>query len=282
MLISIASGKGGTGKTTIALMMAGVMPEVTVVDCDVEEPNCHLFLKPQNLEIQEATVMMPRFNDVKCQGCGLCAQQCMFNAITIAGGKPLFFEELCHSCGGCVLSCPYDAITEVIKTVGQIERSRSEILPGITLKTGRLKVGVPSAVPVIRQLRNSEDNLRKGSHTILDCPPGTSCAMVSAVKDSDYCILVTEPTLFGKHDLELALNIAAVLNLKTGVVINKCDGSVYEQDIEELCESKNTDLLAKIPHSVDFARQYARGIISKEFMDAAQNIWAKIQGGEIA
>ncbi|VBB08369.1 Hypothetical protein LUCI_3641 [Lucifera butyrica] len=275
MFVSIASGKGGTGKTTLALLLAAAHKQITLIDCDVEEPNCHLFLKPTwEGEGKEVAVMVPRIDADRCNGCGACADLCLFNAIAVAGDKALVFDELCHSCGGCLLACRQGAIAEDRKPVGVITSGISTTIPGLRLVSGALNVGVPSGVPLIKAIKQKAMSL--GGDVIFDCPPGTSCSMVNAVRDSDFCILVTEPTPFGRHDLELAMNIAGLLRIPTGVVINKSDGA-GDESVEELCRDRRIPVLAKIPHSLSFARQYAAGIISDEFRAVAAGIWRQLR-----
>ena len=276
MRIGIASGKGGTGKTALALMLAVARPQSLLVDCDVEEPNCHLFLQPQWSEAGgvEVNVVIPLIDAALCDGCGACSAVCMFNAIAIVGKQALVFDELCHSCGGCRLACSRRAISEVTKTVGIIRQGVSGRYGGIRLLSGELKVGTPSAIPIIKKMQR-EIAGREGD-ILIDCPPGTSCSMVSSVQNCDFCVLVTEPTPFGRHDLELAMNITALLRIPTGVVINKSDGGDGDHSIESFCMERQTMILAKIPHSLTFAAEYAAGQIPLEFASLVRQIWEKI------
>lgn len=275
MRISIASGKGGTGKTTLALLLAATHRNITLIDCDVEEPNCHLFLKPQWQDAaQNVTVMVPYIDSDRCIGCGTCADICLFNAIAVTGEKALLFDELCHSCGGCILACQYGAIKEGQKQIGVITTGISTSIPGVRLMSGTLDVGVPSGVPLIRALKKEAQSIT--GDVIFDCPPGTACSMVNAVNDSDFCLLVTEPTPFGRHDLELAINIARLLQIPAGVIINKSDASAGDQSIADLCHNHQIPVLAKIPHSRSLAGQYAAGIIPDEFRDIASHIWHQL------
>lgn len=274
MLISIASGKGGTGKTTLALLLAAAHSQITLIDCDVEEPNCHLFLQPQwQSPEREITIMVPHVNIERCNGCGACSTVCLFNAIAVSGNSALLFDELCHSCGGCLLACQQHALEEKTKKIGTI-KTGTTAHPGVHLLSGTLQVGTSSAVPLIKQMKKECFSLT--GNVLIDCPPGTSCSMVNAVSGSDFCILVTEPTPFGKHDLELAMNIAAELQIPTGVVINKSDDADGDESIEAFCTSRHIPVLAKIPHSLSFAQQYATGHIPDYFQSIAASIWQQL------
>lgn len=274
LIVGIASGKGGTGKTTLALLMASSNQNALILDCDVEEPNCHIFLAPTWEEEHPIEIMIPQLKEETCTGCGRCSEICLFNAIAVGSNKALLFDELCHSCGGCLLVCPNQAWTESRKEIGRMRRGRAtNVVPGARIVSGILNIGVPNAAPLIKAMKKqhlSED-------VIVDCPPGTSCSMVAAVNGSDYCILVTEPTPFGLHDLKLAVGITELLKIPTGVVLNKSDGGAGDKEVADFCDGKNIELIGKIPHDRDFAMQYSKGIISPKYLSLAGGIWQTAQ-----
>lgn len=274
MIISIASGKGGTGKTTVALLMALSNRNAAILDCDVEEPNCHLFLEPEWGEESPVEIMIPQLNADKCTGCGRCSEICLFNAIAVGGNRALLFEELCHSCGGCLAICPNSAWTEARKEIGKVKRGVArKVAPGLPLISGLLHVGVPNATPLIKTIHKQ----RPSEDLIIDCPPGTSCSMVAAVKGSNFCLLVTEPTPFGLHDLTLAVGITKLLEIPAGVIINRSDGGVGDNEAVRLCNEQNVELVGRIPHDTEFAKQYSQGIISNKYKSLADDIWQRIK-----
>jgi MinD superfamily P-loop ATPase len=252
--IAVASGKGGTGKTTVAvnlaLSMVGEGP-VQVLDCDVEEPNAHLFLHPELNEVEAVTMGVPVVAYDKCDACGLCGEVCAFNAITVLAGNVLTFPELCHGCGGCILLCPQEALKEEEKEVGKITYGKGE---GFTFIQGKLKIGSPLAPPVIEAVK---ERAAKEGDVIIDASPGTSCPVVAAVRDTDFCLLVTEPTPFGRHDLDLAARMVKQLGVPTGVVLNRA--GTGDELIEEYCRENHLPLLLKIPFARSYAALYARG-----------------------
>lgn len=271
MIISIASGKGGTGKTSLALMLAAARDNITVMDCDVEEPNCHLFLQPAWQTEETVAVKIPVFDPAACDGCGRCSEVCLFNALAITAGKPLLFPELCHSCGGCLLACPRGAVGEEDKPVGSIRTGPAKAsTTGTKLISGLLQVGLPAAGPLIKALK---ERLPENGDIVIDSPPGTSCSMAAATAGSDYAVLVTEPTPFGLHDLELAWGVARLLGIPAGVVINKSDSGAGDALISEWCAANSAALLAAIPHSRAFAAAYSEGTIPAEYRDMARQIW---------
>lgn len=252
MKIAVASGKGGTGKTTVSIALAETLGERAVLlDCDVEEPNCHLFLSGETVSSSVVSVMVPEFHGDKCTGCGKCARICRFNAIAPLGRKMLIFQELCHSCGGCLLSCPEQALTKRTMEIGRISRRDTGVFP---LITGELHIGHALSVPLIKALKNCADEHKIN---ILDAPPGTACPMVNTVRGCDYVILVTEPTPFGLHDLACALAALKTMNLPCGVIVNRLEEG--NPLAEEFCRENKIELLMKIPFSRKIAEGYAAG-----------------------
>jgi MinD superfamily P-loop ATPase len=252
MKIAIASGKGGTGKTTLAVALAQAWDgPVQLLDCDVEAPNASIFLSLENPSEQTVSVPIPVVDSSRCTGCGKCSAVCEFNALAVAGKTVLVFEELCHSCGGCARICPEQAITEQPCAIGKI---RSGQFGTIRLTEGRLDIGRAMAPPLIRAVKKSAD---PELPVLIDCPPGTSCPMITAVKDSNYAILVTEPTPFGLHDLTLAVETMRLLKLPFGVVINRADSG--DNRVVEYCKNENIRLLVQIPESRKIAEATSRG-----------------------
>ncbi len=252
MQIAIASGKGGTGKTTLSVALAQVWDgPVQLLDCDVEEPNASIFLSLKSQTEKRVFVPVPAVDSARCTGCGKCAAICQFNALAVAGKTVLVFTELCHSCGGCARICPEKAITEVPFSVGTIRQGQSG---NIQFMEGRLDVGRAMAPPVIRAVKKAADPKLP---VLIDCPPGTSCPMITAVKGSDFILLVTEPTPFGLHDLTLAVETVRLLNIPFGVIINRSDAG--DNRVVEYCKRENIRLLLQIPESRKIAEACSRG-----------------------
>ena len=252
MIISIASGKGGTGKTTIATNLALSLGKVQVIDCDVEEPNANIFFNAEIKEREDVTVEIPEIDKEKCNYCGKCSEFCAYNALAVVPSDVLVFPELCHSCGGCEIVCPQNAINWKKKPVGKIEHG---VTNGVDFFHGLLNVGEIQAVPVIKALKKK---IGKEGNVIIDAPPGTSCPVIESINGSDYCILVTEPTPFGFHDLKLAIAVVRHLYIPFGIIINR-DG-VGDKKVEMYCQTEKIPILMKIPHSEEIANLYSMGI----------------------
>lgn len=255
MIIAIASGKGGTGKTTLATNLAMSLARrdqaVQLLDCDVEEPNCHLFLRPAIERTETVSLPVPQVDEQKCTGCGQCGQICQFSAIVCIKKKVLTFPGLCHGCGGCLLVCPAGAISETPREIGVLEEGQVD---GIQFVHGRLRIGEAMSPPLIRQVK---ERISTSGTNIIDAPPGTSCPVIEAVKGSDVCLLVTEPTPFGLHDLELAVGMVRTLELPHAVIINRAD--VGDRKVVEYCRREGIDVLMEIPNDRRIAESYSRG-----------------------
>ena len=261
MIVSVASGKGGTGKTLVATSLVLSLEDrdkVQLLDCDVEEPNDHVFLKPVITRSETVSIPVPKVDEAKCTYCGRCAEVCAYNAIAVFKEKALVFPELCHGCGACSYLCPEEAISEERKEIGILELGSAD---GVEFAHGRLAIGEAMAPPIIRKVK--EQASRKGI-VIIDIPPGTSCPVVEAVKDSDFCLLVTEPTPFGLNDLILAVETVRELNIPCGVILNRV--GVGDGRVEEYCLKESIPILLTIPLDIEIARLYSRGITLVEGM----------------
>ncbi|BBO75270.1 cobyrinic acid a,c-diamide synthase [Desulfosarcina widdelii] len=252
MIISIASGKGGTGKTTVATNIAvSVEGPVQLLDCDVEEPNAHLFLRPEIEESRVVTTPVPKIDLDRCDRCRKCAQICRFKAIAVAGDLVLTFPELCHSCGGCMAICPQGAITETGRELGVVETGA---MNGVSFVHGRMRVGEAMSPPLIRLVR--ERTWDRGL-TLIDAPPGTSCPVIAAMKNTDFVLLVTEPTPFGLHDLKLAVEAVRTLGIPMGLVLNRSD--LGDDKVKDYAQSEGVPILMEIPFDRQIAESYSRG-----------------------
>lgn len=255
MNIAIASGKGGTGKTTLSTALARYCASryatVALLDCDVEEPDANLFLKVPVKDVKPVPVPIPSVNNDLCTGCGLCEELCEFSAIVLIKGKPLVLPEMCHSCGGCALVCPVEAITEIPRDIGTIESGSQD---NIVYAAGFLNPGESMAPPLIKEVKKYH---YAAEMRIFDCPPGTSCPVIESVKDCDHLILVTEATPFGLNDLELAVNMAEAMALPFSVVINRCNTGFT--GVDDFCTEHNVTVTARIPIERKLAESYSRG-----------------------
>jgi MinD superfamily P-loop ATPase len=284
--VAVASGKGGTGKTTVATSLALSLAEGRThakavpdpplfLDCDVEAPNAHLFLTPMFERRQEVGLLIPRVDETKCMHCGKCAEVCQYHAIAVLGTKVLVFPQLCHGCGSCTLICPEHAISEVSDVMGVLESGMAD--HGIHFARGVMNVGEPMATPIIRQLKKwavpKSDQI-----VILDASPGTSCPVVESVHGADFLLLVTEPTPFGLHDLKLAAQVGRELNLSMGVVVNR-DG-IGDGGVDDFCETAGLPILMRIPFDRAIAEGVAQGrplvSIHLEYVERFQQMFVQI------
>jgi MinD superfamily P-loop ATPase len=259
MIISIASGKGGTGKTTVATNLAVSLGKgVQLLDCDVEEPNAHLFVNPvfENSEVVVAAI--PEVDEEKCNFCGKCGEICRFKAIVVIGNTVLPFAELCHSCGGCMAVCPEKAIREGERVLGITEAGRSGDLEFVH---GRLRIGEAMSPPLIRKVRSFT---KPDGVTIIDAPPGTSCPVIASIKGTDFVLLVTEPTPFGLHDLKLAVGAVRILGIPCGLVINRSD--MGDDKVYQYAQAESIPILMEIPFDRRIAEAYSRGQMLVEVM----------------
>jgi len=272
MNIAVASGKGGTGKTTIATnlayMLATENKKVSYVDCDVEEPNGHLFINPRMDETKAVRIPVPVVNEERCTGCGLCAKICAYSAIICLAKKVMTFHELCHGCGGCYHVCPEKAITEKGNEIGVIEQGSRD---GLRFIHGRLHIGKALSPPLIRDVLRYEDD---SAVRIIDAPPGTSCPVITAIEDADFVLLVTEPTPFGLHDLGLAIDMVRELKIPMAVVVNRHNENNFSA--RDFCRKRDVPIVGEIPDRRTIAEAYAMGILATVKFDDIRDIFNQI------
>jgi len=275
MILAIASGKGGTGKTTVSVNLARSLDSnVRLLDCDVEEPNCRLFLKGEKESEEIITMPVPQVDEALCDGCGECGRFCEYHAIVSFGKEPLFFAEMCHGCGGCAMVCPHKAITETGRRIGVVATIKSG---NISLIEGKLDVGIAMAPPLIRAVKA---RLNSDTVSILDAPPGTSCPVISTIRGADFVLLVTEPTPFGLHDLKLAVKTVMELAMPFGVVINRMGSG--DDRVNRYCRAENIPVFLEIPDDRRIAEAYSRGVLMvdalPEYRETFRKLMEKIEG----
>jgi MinD superfamily P-loop ATPase len=273
MIISIASGKGGTGKTLVATSLALSLKDeyrVQLLDCDVEEPNAHVFLKPDIGGQEAVCIPVPKVDESGCTRCGKCAEVCAYNAIAVFGENVLTFPQLCHGCGACSYLCPEKAIVEEGRQTGLVEWGRAD---GIDLVQGKLTVGEAMPSPVIRQVKAQAN---PDGVVLIDAPPGTSCPVVESIKGSQFCLLVTEPTPFGLNDLALAVATVRALNIPCGVILNRA--GIGDAGVEEYCLKENIPILLTIPLDGGIARLYSEGVTLVEGMPKWKDSFRRLFG----
>ena len=277
MKIAVLSGKGGAGKTFVSISLALTAASACYVDCDVEEPNGHLFLRPQNVVSRPVTKLLPTFAAEKCTGCRKCVDFCRFNALAYIGKSPMIFKDVCHSCGGCLLVCPSEAATETPVEIGHIElghRGKLEVASGF------LNIGEASGIGIIQALLQIAEG-SEAEHVIIDCPPGSACSVVESVKDADFCLIVAEPTQFGAHNFEMVAELVQVLGKRCAVIVNKA--SDENALIDDLCAERGLPVLAHIPYSAETARAGAAGQVAVEAEPALgevfSGLWREILKG---
>lgn len=274
MKVAVLSGKGGTGKTFVTVNLAFVAQKALYIDCDVEEPNGHLFLKPQINEVENIAVKIPVVNTDKCVGCRKCVEFCKFNALAFIKNNVKVYKELCHSCGGCTLVCPHGAITEENRIVGEIQTGSSK---DIRTKTGVMNVGEASGVPIIRRLL---EDLPKNEKVFIDCPPGSSCLVMESIKDSDFCILVTESTTYGIHNTQMVYELVKLFNKPLGIILNKIsDEAVLARSF---CKDNDINILGEFPYTVEIANITSNGELlaekNRDYFKVFGDILKKVEG----
>ena len=244
MKIAVLSGKGGTGKTLVSVNLAAAADEAVYIDCDVEEPNGHLFFKPAGITSEKISVKIPVVDETLCNGCRICVDFCKFNALAYINKQLKIFETICHSCGGCILFCPAHALSEKDKTIGEIQSGSSE---NVSVITGILNTGEASGIPIIKKLLDTPSGGKE--ITFIDCPPGSACIVMESIKDADYCILVGEPTLFGVHNFNMVYELVKLFDKPHGAILNKClEG---DNPAELFCIDKNIKILGRIPFDTE-------------------------------
>ncbi len=268
--IAVLSGKGGTGKTFVSVNLAGVSSPTTYVDCDAEEPNGHLFFKPQVLRVRKVEVPLPRVDPALCDGCRKCVDFCAYHALAWADGELMVFDELCHGCGGCLMVCTNMALSETRRSIGEVKEGTSQ---EVRVLSGFLNPGEASGVPIIKTLL-SLDNGSDENWVFIDCPPGSSCMVSESIRDADYCVLVAEPTRFGAHNLKMVHELVQLYNKPCGAVLNKCLPG--DDPSRDYCRRHGIPVLASIPFDDRIGFLNSNGEIAVRKEECYQKIFEEI------
>lgn len=275
MKIAVLSGKGGTGKTFVAVNLATVAGDSLYIDCDVEEPNGRLFFQPQAVKSQPVNVGVPVVTPEKCTGCRICVDFCNFNALAWTGGRLRIFPEICHSCGGCMLLCPEQALTEKMKTIGRVE---SGVSGKVIVLTGILNPGEASGVPIIKELLAMAPTREQ---VLIDSPPGSACIVMETVAAADYCILVAEPTIFGVHNLDMVWRLVTLMGKTCGVVLNKCLETVNPAEV--FCQESGIEIIGRIPFSTELgllnSNAKIAAAVSQEYKALFEDMLSRVTRG---
>jgi len=255
MKIAVLSGKGGTGKTLVSVNLAAVADEAAYIDCDVEEPNGHLFFKPKDVKASNVYVKLPEVNNKRCNGCRICVDFCKYNALAFTRNRLMIFDEVCHHCGGCVLFCPHKALKEGSKIIGEIQEGRSG---NVRVVTGVMDIGIASGIPIIKELTYKIKQM--SGLVMIDCPPGSACTVMESIKDADYCILVAEPTLFGVYNLNMVYELVRLFEKPHGVILNKCQEG--DNPAEKYCMERDIPIIGRIPFDSELGALNSNALIS--------------------
>jgi MinD superfamily P-loop ATPase len=278
MRIAVLSGKGGTGKTFLSVNLACAADQALYVDCDVEEPNGHLFLKPQITASLPVAVTVPQVDADKCTACRKCVDFCRYNALALIKNKLMTFYEVCHSCGGCILFCPEKALVEKEREIGVIEEG---ISGNVAVLTGCLNTGEVSGVPIIKGLM---EKLPEQGAVVVDCPPGSACVVMESIRKADFCILVAEPTVFGVHNLSMVHELVKLFNKPFGVVQNKCLPG--ENPAQQFCTDNKIEVLAQIPFDEELGRLNSKGLIAvrenKQYRELFRKLLKALEKGAVS
>jgi len=267
--IAVLSGKGGTGKTFCAVNLAANSSNSVYIDCDIEEPNGHLFFKPSKIHKENVHVLIPSINETLCDGCRKCVDFCQFNALAFVSNRVIVFKDICHSCGGCALVCPNQAIFDISKKIGVIE-------DGIALNTrvisGFLDLGIESGIPIIKKIIQKIS--QNESLVLIDCPPGSSCSVIESIQNADFCLIVAEPTIFGAHNLEMVYELVKMVEKPFGVLLNKSMG--IEDPSENFCQEHEIPIMGKIPYDEELGQLNAEALIAVFENNNYKKIFEKI------